>query len=117
MPINPELLDELLKEYTSPEDMFGTDGLLQQLTKALVERAMQAELTHHLGYEKHAAEGDNTGNSRNGSFPKTIKGKRGQLQIDVPRDRAGQFQPQLIKRDRLVLTASMIRSFRCTLAA
>ena len=98
MPINPELLDELLKNYKSPEDMFGTEGLLQQLTKALVERAMQAELTHHLGYEKHAPEGDNSGNSRNGSFPKTIKGKRGQLQIDVPRDRAGQYQPQLIKK-------------------
>jgi putative transposase len=98
MPINPELLDQLLKEYKSPDDMFGTDGLLQQLTKALVERAMQAELTHHLGYEKHAPEGDKTGNSRNGSFPKTIKGKRGQLQIDVPRDRAGEYQPQLIKK-------------------
>jgi putative transposase len=98
MPINPELLDELLKEYKSPDDMFGTDGLLQQLTKALVERAMQAELTHHLGYEKNAVEGKNSGNSRNGSFPKTIKGKRGQVQIDVPRDRAGQFQPQIIKK-------------------
>jgi putative transposase len=98
MPINPELLDQLLKEYKSPEDMFGTDGLLQQLTKALVERAMQAELTHHLGYEKHAADGDNSGNSRNGSFPKTIKGKRGQMQINVPRDRAGDYQPQLIKK-------------------
>jgi putative transposase len=98
MPINPELLDQLLKEYQSPEDMFGSDGLLQQLTKALVERAMQAELTHHLGYQKHASEGDNTGNSRNGSFPKTIKGKRGQVQINVPRDRAGQYQPQLIKK-------------------
>lgn len=98
MPINPELLDELLKEYKSPDDMFGSDGLLQQLTKALVERAMAAELTHHLGYEKNSPEGKNSGNSRNGSFPKTIKGKRGQVQIDVPRDRAGEFQPQIIKR-------------------
>ena len=98
MPINPELLDELLKEYKSPDDMFGTDGLLQQLTKALVERAMQAEISHHLGYEKNSSDGKNTGNSRNGSFPKTIKGKRGQLQIDVPRDRAGQYQPQIIKK-------------------
>jgi putative transposase len=98
MPINPELLDELLKEYKSPDDMFGTDGLLQQLTKALVERAMQAELTHHLGYEKNSPEGKNTGNSRNGSFPKTIKGKRGQLQIDVPRDRAGDYSPKIIKK-------------------
>jgi len=98
MPINPELLDELLKEYKSPDDMFGSDGLLQQLTKALVERAMQAELTNHLGYEKNSPDGKNTGNSRNGSFPKTIKGKRGQVRIDVPRDRAGEFQPQIIKK-------------------
>lgn len=49
MPIPPELIDELLKEYKSPDDMFGSDGLLQQLTKALVERAMAAGLTHHLG--------------------------------------------------------------------
>src|SRR5215210_5814064 len=98
MPINPELLDELLKEYKSPDDMFGTDGLLQHLTKALVERAMAAQLTHHLGYDKHSSEGDHTGNSRNGSFPKTIKGKRGQVKIDVPRDRAGQYQPQIIRK-------------------
>jgi putative transposase len=98
MPIKPELLDELLKEYNSPEDMFGSDGLLQQLTKALVERAMAAELTHHLGYEKNSSDGKNTGNSRNGSFPKTIKGKRGQLQIDVPRDRSGDYQPQIVKK-------------------
>lgn len=98
MPINPELLDELLKEYKSPDDMFGSDGLLQHLTKALVERAMAAEITHHLGYEKNSSDGKNTGNSRNGSFPKTIKGKRGQVRIDVPRDRAGEFQPQIIKK-------------------
>ena len=98
MPINPELLDELLKEYNSPDDMFGSDGLLQQLTKALVERAMQAELTYHLGYEKNSSDGKNSGNSRNGSFPKTIKGKRGQLQIDVPRDRSGDYQPKIVKK-------------------
>jgi putative transposase len=98
MPITPELLDELLKDYKSPDDMFGDDGLLQQLTKAVVERALQGELTHHLGYEKHAPEGKNSGNSRNGKSSKTIKGKRGQLHIDVPRDRASSFEPQLIKK-------------------
>ena len=98
MPITPELLDELLKDYKSPDDMFGDDGLLQQLTKAVVERALQGELTHHLGYEKHAPEGKNTGNSRNGKSQKTIRGKRGQLQIDVPRDRASSFEPQLIRK-------------------
>ncbi len=98
MPITPELLDELLKDYQSPEDMFGHDGLLQQLTKAVVERALQGELTHHLGYEKHSPEGNNSGNSRNGKSKKTIRSKRGQLEIDVPRDRASSFEPQLIKK-------------------
>ena len=98
MPLTPELLDELLKDYKSPEDMFGDDGLLQQLTKAVVERALQGEMTHHLGYEKHDPAGQHTGNSRNGKSSKTIKGKRGQMQIDVPRDRASEFEPQLIKK-------------------
>jgi putative transposase len=98
MPITPELLDELLKDYKSPEDMFGDDGLLQQLTKAVVERALQGEMTHHLGYEKHAPEGKNTGNSRNGKSSKKIRSKRGQVQIDVPRDRESSFEPQLIRK-------------------
>lgn len=98
MPIRQELLDELLKEYEKPDDLLGDDGLLQQLTKALVERALAGELTHHLGYEKHAFGGKNTGNSRNGTTPKTIKGKRGQVEIEVPRDRNATFEPQLIKK-------------------
>jgi putative transposase len=97
-PIRPELLDELLKDYQKPEDLLGDNGLLQQLTKALVERALQGELTHHLGYEKHSSAGDNTGNSRNGTTPKTVRGKRGQVQIDVPRDRNAEFEPQLVKK-------------------
>ncbi len=98
MPITPELLDELLKDYKSPDDMFGDEGLLQQLTKAVVERALQGEMTHHLGYEKHSPEGKNTGNSRNGKSSKTIRGKRGQIQIDVPRDRDSEFEPRLVKK-------------------
>ena len=97
-PIRPELLDELLKDYQKPEDLLGQDGLLQQLTKALVERALNGELTHHLGYEKHDSSGDNSGNSRNGTSPKTMKGKRGQVRIDVPRDRNAEFEPQLVKK-------------------
>jgi putative transposase len=69
MPITPELLDELLKDYKNPEDLLGQDGLLQQLTKALVERALNGELTHHLGYEKHDPLDDNSGNSPNGTTP------------------------------------------------
>jgi putative transposase len=98
MPITPELLDQLLKDYKAPDDLLGQDGLLQQLTKALLERALEGELTHHLGYDKHSAEGDNSGNSRNGSSSKTIRGKRGQMQIDIPRDRNSSFSPQIIKK-------------------
>lgn len=100
MPITPELLDELLKDYSKPDDLLGQDGLLQQLTKALVERALNGELTHHLGYEKHATRNDPSGNSRNGTTPKTLRGKRGQVQIDVPRDRHAEFEPQLIKKNQ-----------------
>jgi putative transposase len=99
-PIRPELLDELLKDYQKPEDLLGQDGLLQQLTKALVERALDGEITHHLGYEKHDSAGDNSGNSRNGTSPKTLRGKRGQVRIDVPRDRASEFEPQLVKKNQ-----------------
>jgi putative transposase len=97
-PIRPELLDELLQDYQKPEDLLGQDGLLQHLTKALVERALTGELTHHLGYERHDAAGDNSGNSRNGTTPKTMRGKRGQVQINVPRDRTSEFEPQLVKK-------------------
>lgn len=99
-PIRPELLDELLKDYQKPDDLLGQHGLLQQLTKALVERALDSELTHHLGYDKHDASGDNSGNSRNGTTPKTMRGKRGQVRIDVPRDRASEFEPQLVKKNQ-----------------
>ena len=100
MPITPEVLDQILKDYEKPEDLFSENGLLQQLTKALVERALNGELTHHLGYEKHSPTGNNSGNSRNGTTPKTLKGKRGQLEIEVPRDRNGEFEPQLVKKNQ-----------------
>jgi putative transposase len=77
MPITPELLDELLKDYKKPDDLLGQDGLLQQLTKALVERALNGELTHHLGYQKHDPSGDNSGNSRNGTTPRLCEASVG----------------------------------------
>lgn len=98
MPISREVLDELLKEYKNPEDLLGEQGILQQLTKALVERALEGELTHQLGYDKHSPTGHNSGNSRNGTTPKTVKGKRGEMRINVPRDRNSEFEPQLIKK-------------------
>lgn len=72
MPITPEVLDQILKDYEKPEDLLSENGLLQQLTKALAERALNGELTHHLGYEKHSPAGNNSGNSRNGLSSATI---------------------------------------------
>ena len=75
--IRRELLDELLAGYSKPEDLTGPEGLLKQLTGALVERALQAELTDHLGYDEHAVEGRGSGNSRNGSGTKTLQTEQG----------------------------------------
>jgi hypothetical protein len=100
MPCASALLDELLKDYKKPDDLLGQDGSLQQLTKALVERALDGELTHHLGYELHDTVGDNSGNSRNGACAKTLKGKRGQVRIEAPRDRNSEFEPQLVKKNQ-----------------
>lgn len=98
MPIDNKLIDNLLKDYKTPEEILGDNGLLKQLTKAVLERAMQAELTAHLGYERHEASGDNSGNSRNGKSHKTLKGDFGKLPIEVPRDRDSSFEPQIIPK-------------------
>jgi putative transposase len=98
--IDPKIIDELLKSYEKPEDLLGEGGIVEQLTKALIERALQGEMTHHLGYEKHSVEGYGSGNSRNGRTAKTLKGKKGQLEVEIPRDRSGQFEPQLIKKNQ-----------------
>lgn len=96
MTIDNELIDNLLKDYKRPEDLIGEDGLLKQLTKQLLERALAAELTEHVGYEKHDRSGEKSGNARNGKSAKTIKGTFGTLPIEVPRDRNGTFEPQII---------------------
>src|SRR5579863_2218388 len=77
MAIDLKLIDELLADYKKPEDIIGEHGLLKQLTKALLERAMQAEMTDHLGYAKHDQAGNNSGNSRNGKTTKALKGDSG----------------------------------------
>jgi putative transposase len=96
MALDKELIDKLLEGYQKPEDLIGENGLLKQLTKALVERALNAELTHHLGYEKNAEEGRGSGNSRNGKSRKKLKGDFGQVEIEVPRDREGEFEPKIV---------------------
>jgi putative transposase len=96
MAIDLKLIDELLKDYKDPEDVTGENGLLAQLTKAVIERAMAAEMTGHVGYEKHDLAGNNSGNSRNGSSGKKLKGSFGELELDIPRDRNGTFEPKIV---------------------
>src|SRR5438552_2628356 len=104
MAIDNELIDNLLKGYKKPEDLIGENGLLKQLTKQLLERAMAAEMTEHVGYEKHDAAGNNSGNSRNGKSAKTIKGTFGELSLKTPRDRNGTFEPQIIEKHQTRFT-------------
>jgi transposase-like protein len=101
---NPEVIDQLLadaNESGTPID--GVDGLLNQMTKAVFERALQVEMTHHLGYERDDPAGHGSGNSRNGSSTKTVSTTNGPVTINVPRDRNGEFEPQIVpKRARRV---------------
>lgn len=90
-------LDELIAGK-SAEEIAGPGGLLKQLTKALLERAMSAEMTQHLGYVKNAAEGRGSGNSRNGRSRKRVQGDFGQVEIEVPRDRKGSFEPKILPK-------------------
>lgn len=96
-PVSDELIDEWLRQGRKPEDV---KGLLQQITKAVLERAMQGEMTHHLGYEKHDPAGNNSGNSRNGVTRKTVRGDFGEIELETPRDRNGEFAPQIIQKNQ-----------------
>jgi putative transposase len=98
MGVDKKLIDEMLKGHSTVEEIAGENGLLKQLTKAIVERALQAELTTHLGYERHSPEGHGSGNSRNGASSKRLKGEFGSLEIAVPRDRQANFEPQLVAK-------------------
>jgi len=98
---DPELLklaDALLANYQKPEDLIGENGLLKQLTKMLVERALETEMTEHLGHGRSGAVTNGTGNTRNGHSAKTLQGDFGELPLDIPRDRQGAFEPQLVAK-------------------
>ena len=99
MTFRPELLDELLKSYQSPEDLVGTGGILKQLTAALVERCLNAEMAHHME-EEHSEPTTATTprNRRNGPSKKTIKGEFGEAEIAIPRDRNGAFEPVIVPK-------------------
>src|SRR6201993_3619460 len=96
--IRDELIAELLQGYRSPQDLLGEEGLFKELKKRLLERALGAELSEHLGYEKGDPAGRSSGNSRNGYSSKTVIGDDGAIEIAVPRDRNGSFEPQIVAK-------------------
>ena len=96
MAIDKTLIDQLLKDYKRPEEIIGENGLLKQLTKAVLERALEAEMSDHLGYEKHDPAGQHQGNPRNGKSRKTLKGEFGELELETPRDRRATFEPKIV---------------------
>jgi putative transposase len=98
MAIEKEVLDRLLVNYEKPEDLIGENGVLRQLTKALMERALEAEMATHLGYQKSGPAEKTSGNRRNGKSKKTLKGEFGEIEITTPRDREASFEPRIIAK-------------------
>jgi putative transposase len=98
MTVTNELIDSRLADYKKPEDLIGENGLLKLLTKKLVERALEAEMAEHLGHAKNEAVANPAGNTRNGKSKKTLKGDFGELPIEIPRDRHGSFEPQIVTK-------------------
>lgn len=96
MNISDEMLDSLIGNAKTQDDLFGSGGIIKELSRRLMERMLEAEMTHQLGYEKHASDGRNKGNSRNGKTRKTVKTGNGDITIEVPRDRNAEFEPALI---------------------
>jgi len=96
--IPKDLIDSLLADYKKPEDLIDENGLLKLLTKLLVERALGAEMSEHLGHHKNAPVTNTDGKARNDKGKRTLKGKFGELPINIPRDRQGTFEPQLIPK-------------------
>jgi putative transposase len=107
------LLDQVLANYTKPEDLTGDDGLFRQLKKALIEWALGAELTDYLGYKKGDPSARGKGNSRNGTSSKTILTDDGEVEIAASRDRAGSFEPQLIAQGQTRFSGFDEKFLRC----
>ena len=93
-----DVLDKILQTHNTQEAIFGSDGIVKDLIQALTQRALQTEMKHHLGYEKHASTGKNSGNSRNGTSKKSIQTEQGALELEIPRDRKGEFEPILVPK-------------------
>jgi len=101
MKLTKEAIDQLQKDLANAktyEDLMGKNGAIKNLMKHALESMLDAELSDHLGYEKHSPDGDNSGNSRNGKSRKTVKNEQGKIEIEVPRDRNGSFDPVVVKK-------------------
>jgi len=104
MNISDKVLDNLIGEIKTTDDIFGKDGLVKTLSKKIINRILESEMEHHLGYAKHEKIGYNSGNSRNGKSCKKLILDNGKIDISVPRDRNGEFTPQLIEKRRARLS-------------
>ncbi|KAB2907120.1 MAG: IS256 family transposase, partial [Ignavibacteriaceae bacterium] len=101
MKLTQEVIEQFQKDFANAKtynDLMGKDGVIKNLLKHALETMLEAELSEHLGYAKHSPEGDNSGNSRNGKSVKTIKNEQGKIEIQVPRDRNGSFDPIVVKK-------------------
>ena len=114
MAIDKNLIDQLLTDYKKPEDIIGENGLLKELTKAILERALEAEITEHLGYEKHDPAGHHRGNTRNGKSPKTLKATLGSWSWRRHAIARRRLSPRSWPRGRRAGLVSTTRSSRCT---
>lgn len=110
--ISDEMIDKMLGGAKTQDDLFGKDGIVKQISKRFMERLLQEEMSAHLGYDKHSAEGHNSGNSRNGKSSKTIKTGNGDIEVAVPRDRNSEFEPILVgkRQKRLQLLNDQVLS-------
>ena len=98
--LDEKLIDQIASQCKTQADIFGENGIVQQLIKKTLQKALDVEMEEHLGYKKNQAAGKNSGNSRNGYSNKTIKGDYGEVDITTPRDRNGDFQPEIIKKNQ-----------------
>jgi Transposase, Mutator family len=112
--IADEVIDELLAGARTEEEIAGPGGLLARLTKRLVGRAMEVELSDHLGYEPHQEPPGGVGNTRNGTTPTTLVTEHGRVGIDAPRDRNGSFEPKIVRERQRRFEGLTTRSSRST---
>src|SRR5215208_4340418 len=93
-----ERIQQELASAKSLDDFFGKEGIFARLFAGTLEQMLEAELTAHLGYQPYAASGRNSGNSRNGKRPRSLRTSSGDMTIQVPRDRKSEFQPALLEK-------------------